>query len=152
MNPIEQDRLIQAELAAFKQRLVGGDLASPHRVHAVLCHMHEHLFDPGLNVTILLDGCKIRGSNINGQFKYCLKMTIRQYLEHKRLTAAMGLIWHDKLDLANIAFSIGYAYYETFTRAFLRHVGCTPGTYRKRIQKKMSEENVNGSSTERMYP
>ena len=138
MNPIEQERLIQTELAAFRQQFVVEDLAAPCCVQAVLRHLHEHLFNPGLNVNILLDCCKIRGASIHGRFKYYLQMTIRQYLEHKRMLAAMWLLWHDKLDLAHIAFSIGYAHYETFTRAFRRHVGCTPGEYRKR----MSEENV----------
>ncbi len=64
-------------------------------------------------------------------------MSIRQYLEHQRMLAAMELLGRDELDMAPIAFNVGYANYETFSRAFLRHVGCTPGAYRK----KTSEEN-----------
>ena len=137
MNPIDQDRLIQKELADFRQRTVIEDTAFPRDVQTVLRSLHEHLFDPGVNVNVLLDRCAIRGDRIYARFKYCLKMSIRQYLERQRLLAAMELLVRHELDMAPIAFSVGYANYETFSRAFLRHVGCTPGAYRK----KMSEEN-----------
>ena len=138
MNPIEQDRLIQKELADFRQRIVFEDPAFPRDVQTVLRCMYEHLFEPGLNVNVLLDRCTIRGDRIYARFKYYLKMTIRQYLERQRMLAAMDLLGRDELDMAHIAFSVGYANYETFSRAFRRHVGCPPGAYRK----KTSEENV----------
>ncbi len=141
MNPIEQDRLIQKELAAFRQQAVPEDTAFPRDVQTLLRSIHKHLFDPGINVKVLLDRCKIRGDRIYARFEYCLKMSIRQYLEHQRMLEAMELLGHDELDMAPIAFSVGYANYETFSRAFRRSVGCTPGAYRK----KTSEENVNAS-------
>lgn len=137
MNPIEQDRLIQEELADFRLRMVIEDTAFPRDVQTLLRSIHKHLFDPGVNVNVLLDRCTIRGDRIYARFEYCLKMSIRQYLEHQRMLAAMELLGRDELDMPLIAFSVGYANYETFSRAFLRHVGCTPGAYRK----KTSEEN-----------
>ncbi len=141
MNPIEQDRLIQRELADFRQRIVLKDIAFPRDVQSVLRAVHEYCFDPRVNVSVLLDRCAIRGDRIYARFKYSLKMSIRQYLERQRMLAAMDLLGRDELDLAHIAFSVGYSNYETFSRAFRRHVGCPPGAYRK----KMSEENVNAS-------
>ena len=140
MNPIEQDHLIQKELADFRQRTVIEDTAFPRDVQTVLYSIHEHLFDPSVNVNALLDRCAIRGDRIYARFKYYLKMTIRQYLERQRMLAAMNLLGCDELDLAPIAFSVGYANYETFSRAFRRFVGCSPRAYRK----KTSEENVKG--------
>ena len=154
MGPIEQDRLIQKELADFRQRTVIEDTAFPCDVQTVLRAIHEHLFDPGVNVNVVLDRCSIRGARIYARFRYYLKMNIRQYLEHQRLLAAMDLLGRDELDMSHIAFSIGYMDYETFSRAFRRHLGCTPGAYwkkmsegniRRKCQKKTAEENVNAS-------
>ena len=138
MNPIDQDLLIQKELADFRQRTEMEDTAFSRDVQTLLRSLHEHLFDPGVNVNVLLDRCAIRGDRIYARFAYHLKRTIRQYLEHQRLLAAMELLRRDELAMALIAFSVGYAHYETFSRAFRRHVGCPPGAYRK----KTSEENV----------
>ena len=144
MNPIEQDRLIQQELANFQRQTVVEGAAFPRDVQSVLCSIHEHLFDPRVNVSVLLDRCTIRSARIYARFKCYLKMSIRQYLEHQRMLAAMDLLERDELDLASIAFSVGYANYEAFSRAFRRRVGCTPGAYRK----KTSEEIVNASEGE----
>ena len=120
MNPIEQDRLIQKELADFRQRTVLEDTAFPRDVQTVLRSLHEHLFDPGVNVNVLLDRCTIRGARIYARFEYYLKRSIHQYLQHQRMLAAMKLLGCDELDMAPIAFSIGYANYETFSRDFRR--------------------------------
>ena len=41
--------------------------------------------------------------SIYARFKYHLKMSIRQYLEHQRLRAVMELLGRDELDMAPIA-------------------------------------------------
>ena len=74
MNPIEQDRLIQKKLADFRQRIVLKDIAFPRDVQSVLCFIHEHCFDPRVNMSVLLDRCAIRGDRIYAWFKYHLKM------------------------------------------------------------------------------
>ena len=138
MKPIEQDRLIQQELDHFRRQTLMGDTTFPRDVQTVLRTIHEHLFEPELNVSVLLDRYAIRSDRIHARFKYALKMTIREYLEHQRMQAAMDLLARAELDIAYIAFSVGYANYETFLRAFRRYAGCTPGAYRK----KTSAENV----------
>lgn len=137
MSPMEKDRIIERELAQVKEELIAFD-GFPGSVQRVLRCLHDHLFDESYNVNAILECSRSPKVNTRAQFKYHVGITIRCYLEALRMKAAMQLLEHNELEIFTIAFSIGYASYRTFDRAFRRYVGCSPTEYRA----KMSSENV----------
>ena len=55
---------------------------------------------------------------------------MRDYIEERRLWAALCLLRLEEPEIGSIALSVGYANYNTFNRAFQRIVGCTPSAFR----------------------
>ena len=137
MTPIEKDRIIERELVLIKEEITLVD-GFPGDVQRVLRCLHDHLFEESCNVNAILDCSGTVSPSIRARFKYHVGMKIHEYLTDQRMKAAIGLLRHNKLEIYVIAFSVGYANYRTFDRAFQRCMGCMPTEYRE----KMSRENV----------
>ncbi len=56
------------------------------------------------------------------------------YLRSKRMEKARDLLLHSDTPLAELALAVGYADQSSFTKAFTRLSGCSPGAYRKRVR------------------
>ena len=134
---IKKDGIIERELAQVKEELLLVD-GFPGDVQRVLRCLHDHLFEEAYNVNAILECSGAASPSIRARFKYYVRMKIHQYLTDQRMRAAIRLLQHEALKIYVIAFSVGYANYRTFDRAFKRCVGCTPTAYRE----KMSRENV----------
>lgn len=135
-NVDTQKRLIKQELDKFKAALKL-EIFSPSRdIRGMLACIHEHLFDPALKVFEVRRRCGVRNNNISTYFKDALGMGIREYIEDKRIRAAMQLLAHADLEIFLIGLGVGYSHEESFTRAFRRRLGCTPSEYRKGISEK----------------
>ncbi len=102
----------------------------PEDVKRVLRCIHDHLFDKSFDVNAIIACSGVRPSEIYGCFQYHIGISIREYLEDRRMEAAMRLLQYDELKVYDIAFSIGYASYRAFQRAFRRRMRCTPTEWR----------------------
>lgn len=134
---IRKAELIEAELAARCRAAArawrGSDL--PTDVEQALRCVHAHLFDERLSVTFVRETCGLLNHNISCRFKQAVGVGMRRYIERERMRAAERLLRHSELGVMDIAWSIGYAYPETFGRAFRRYEGCTPTAFRRRAGK-----------------
>ncbi|MGH7491233.1 MAG: helix-turn-helix transcriptional regulator [bacterium] len=110
--------------------------ALPREVRKILQRIHQDLFEPTLKVFELKRKCGVRNNNISTDFKRAVGMGIREYIEDRRIQAAMRLLSHRELEIFLIGFTIGYEHEESFTRAFRRRMGYTPSQYRREIVKK----------------
>lgn len=137
-NIIVQKHLIKRELDNFKAALELKASALPRDIRMLLEYIHEHLFEPALKVTEARRQCGVKNNNIATYFRQIVGMGIREYIEHRRMQAAMQLLAHKELEIFLIGLGIGYSHEESFTRAFRRRFGCTPSEYRKEIVKKKS--------------
>ncbi|MFQ5570231.1 MAG: helix-turn-helix domain-containing protein [Rhodothermales bacterium] len=137
MSPIEKDQLIQRVLAKVRGEISVLD-GYPPDVQRVLECLRDHLFEEACNVDAILECSGVLSPSLHARFKYHVGTTIRSFLEQQRLKAAKQLLQDAGLEIYLIAFSVGYANYRTFDRAFRRCLGCTPTVYRE----KMSRENV----------
>lgn len=123
----------------------------PPQIARVMLYVHEHLFDPDLNVKIIRARCCLRDNNITIRFKCCLGVGLRDYVERLRLEAADRLLLSGPYPVYLVAMSIGYSHQETFCRAFLRYFGRTPLDRRRghlhqpADPEKRSREKVNTS-------
>jgi two-component system response regulator YesN len=107
----------------------------PADVAQALACIHARLFEEELNVALVRDECGLLNHNISCRFKRAVGIGMRQYIERERLKAAEQLLHHDELSVLDIAWSVGYAYPETFERTFRRLQGCTPTQFRQRCGK-----------------
>ena len=100
----------------------------PREIAVLLEFIHNHLFDPALNVNAARNSCHIRNNNISARFRTTLGMGIREYIEALRLEAASRLLRSRRFEVYLIAMAVGYEHQETFCRAFQRRFGCSPST------------------------
>ena len=129
---LERDVLIEQELAQVQKEIpVLED--SPPDVQRVLAYLRDHLFEEACNVNAIKENTGVRSGDIHARFRYYTGLSIRQYVEKWRLEAATRLIRHEALKVYVIGFSVGYASYRSFDRAFRRCVGCSPTAYRKKL-------------------
>ena len=136
MTPIEKYRMVEQELARAKVAITIRN-SFPEDVQRVLSCLHDHFLDESFDVNAIIACSGARKAGIYARFKYHVGMSIREYLEDRRMEMAMRLLQYDAFKIYDIAFSVGYASYRTFERAFRRHVGCSPRMHRE----KMSREN-----------
>jgi AraC-like DNA-binding protein len=135
-NLVAQKRLLERELDNFKAAVELKTSALPRDIRMLLEYIHDHLFEPALKVIEARRQCGVKNNNIATYFRQMLGMGIREYIEHRRMQAAMQLLAHEELEIFLIGLGIGYSHEESFTRAFRRRFGCTPSAYRKEIVKK----------------
>jgi two-component system response regulator YesN len=83
----------------------------------------------------------VKNNNISTYFRQTVGMGIREYIEDKRMQAAMQLLAHQELAIFLIGLGIGYLHEESFTRAFRRRCGRTPSEYRRETVKKKCQTN-----------
>lgn len=67
------------------------------------------------------------------QFKEQTGMTIKQYVNHQRLTQAKRLLSASQKNLTTIAEELGYSSRNYFSRCFQKEFGCRPMAYRKKF-------------------
>lgn len=129
--------VIEAELAAHRRATVREwrHVDVPADVAQTLACIHARLFEEGLNVTLVRETCGLLNHNISCRFKRAVGLGMRRYIERERVAAAKRLLRHEELSVLDIAWSIGYAYPETFERAFRRLERCTPTQFRRRVGK-----------------
>ncbi len=130
MTAVEKERICQQELDEI-QRLIGVDTSGfPADVEAALHFLHAHLFEESLNASSVQQQDGLRSHNLPARFKLHLGLGLRDYIEDRRMMAAMRLLWHREIEIYFVAAAVGYAHHETFTRAFKRRIGCTPSDFR----------------------
>jgi AraC-like DNA-binding protein len=128
---LSKQQEITRELSRFRARALE-PADTPSAVREVLRFIHEHLFEPSLNVKTVRISCKLRNHNISTQFRRTVGIGIREYIEALRMDAARCLLLNQALEIYLVAVAIGYDCQETFCRAFQRHCGCTASAYRRR--------------------
>ncbi len=95
-------------------------------------YLEEHLFDPGLTASTLLEECGIRDKNLSTHFGSILGRTPWAYIEDRRLETACRLLTESRLKIWRIGKLLGYSSLQVFSRAFTRWSGERPSAYRQR--------------------
>lgn len=107
----------------------------PADIQRVLSYIEENAFDPELNVQRIKLHCRLRDNNVSSRFRFFLGITIRDYLEARRMEAAADLLLQGTATILEVAFDVGYNNLQTFYGAFRRKYSCTPDTYRREVRK-----------------
>jgi len=106
----------------------------PSDITKLVTHLHLHLFEEGLTVTEIKQKCRICDNNISGRFSYYLGRSIKSYIDYHRIEMAKRLLRYDGVKVVHVALAVGYTSHGAFTRAFNRHVGCTPREFQEKVK------------------
>ena len=55
----------------------------------------------------------------------------KEYIQSKSIAAAKEMLWQTRLNVSEIAYTLGYQYPQYFTRAFKNATGLPPNEYRR---------------------
>lgn len=96
----------------------------------VISYITDNYKDENLNLTILAQVFDMNPAYMSRQFKMQTGYGMLDYINKVRIEAAKKLLKNDSDNLENIAKNVGYSNVRTFTRAFVKIEGITPGKYK----------------------
>jgi AraC-like DNA-binding protein len=95
--------------------------------------MHEHP-DEDWTVERLAKAASMSRSAFAMRFKEVLGIAPLTYLTRWRMHRATDLLASSSMTIAHVAGAVGYETESSFTKVFKRHVGETPGAYRRKLR------------------
>ncbi|MEL6170039.1 MAG: AraC family transcriptional regulator [Pseudomonadota bacterium] len=103
---------------------------SPRALKLLIEAIEEDL-DGDLTLANLARILDVGTSHLSVGFRSAMGRTIHQYILERRVDRARDLLEASETPLADIAFSVGFASQSHMTAVFRRHLGTTPGAYRR---------------------
>ncbi len=103
------------------------------RVSEIVSFVDGHLFEPGLCADMICARFNISLSYLSRIFKERQDIKLIDYIHSRRVEASKPLLLECRpiLNIQQVARRVGYTSALTYTRAFKRMEGMTPGAYRK---------------------
>lgn len=95
-----------------------------YKLDPVLDYIHKHL-NQNLSLAELAAIAQISPNYFLTQFKQATGLTPHQYVIHRRIESAKGLLVK-RMAIAEVAYTMGFSHQSHFTRHFKRQVGVTP--------------------------
>ncbi len=80
--------------------------------------------------------CGLDRSYMTRLFKEATGRTPQDYLMSYRMKSACMMLEKENISIQNIAYSVGYSDYSTFSKAFKRYMEVSPNEYRMKYQEK----------------
>ncbi|MGE3662460.1 MAG: helix-turn-helix domain-containing protein, partial [Pseudonocardia sp.] len=114
---------------AVEQRERPAGSGSQRRWTTVRDYVEEHLADPGLDPAAIARGAAVSVRTLYDLFA-ARGETVARYVMRRRLERARCELERSSATVASVATRWGFADQGTFTRAFRRHYGVTPGSVR----------------------
>jgi AraC-like DNA-binding protein len=108
---------------------LGEQGAWPSSLRVVAGYVDAHLEWP-LTVADMARVGNVSASRLHALFREHLMTTPQKYLTQRRLHRASELLAHTSLSVMEVALRVGYSDQAAFTRAFRRHTGKAPLSYR----------------------
>ncbi len=100
--------------------------------NTILRFMATEYADPELNLETTVSKVGVSRTKINEILKQELGFTFSAYLNKLRLTEAARLLSEEgEVNVAEIAYSVGYRNVSYFNKLFKNEYGCTPRTFKK---------------------
>lgn len=117
-----------------ESQLRNSEIACAHRLdnvrlRRVLDYIGQHL-EEDITVAGLANVACLSASHFARMFASATGLPPHRYVSQERLKNAMALLTAGKLPLSDIALSCRFSSQASFTRAFRRATGMTPGAYR----------------------
>ncbi len=105
----------------------------------ILKCINENLSNPDFDVEELTKMIGISRTHLHRKMKKITGITASEFIRNIRLEQAARLIKEKKINISQVAYSVGFNNQTHFSTVFKRHFGMTPKTYLEHI----TEENKN---------
>ena len=100
-------------------------------IEGVKTFVGSYYDDPNLSCEIISDHFKIHQSYLSTVFRKYTNQGLLEYIVKMRVEKAKQLLREPGMTVEKTAVRVGYANTRTFTRAFKKYMGTTPGKYRE---------------------
>lgn len=135
---LDSGALVDALVQAMKVDIARYFRAGRHQARGMLARwqvnrieefVQQNLSRP-LTVTDLADVAQISPGHLMRSFRKTMGMTVHQYVTERRMDRACYLLSETQTPLKKLAADLGFATASSFTFAFRKAMGVTPGRYR----------------------
>lgn len=108
-----------------------GTAIEQFRMRRVIEYINDNL-DSDISLSELSDIACLSRHHFARAFRSAVGVPPHRFISSLRLQRAQDLLAHTRASLAEIAFACRFSSQSTFTRAFRRHAGVSPGDYRRK--------------------
>ncbi|GAE91919.1 transcriptional regulator [Gracilibacillus boraciitolerans JCM 21714] len=109
------------------------DIYRPYVVTKMMRYIEENATKQGFKVQDLADLSNLSISRCIHIFKEHIGMTIIDYAQSIRMSAAINQMKYTTMTLENISHNCGFGSYSYFHRVFKKTYGISPGSYREKV-------------------
>ncbi|MFD0679697.1 MULTISPECIES: helix-turn-helix domain-containing protein [unclassified Paenibacillus] len=102
-----------------------------HLIGDMKAYIESHFADPDLSLTSLSDQFELHPNYLSRLFKEEFGEKFIDYLTKMRIEQAKKLLTGTNLTIQDVSVQVGYTLPVSFIRVFKKHVGTTPGDYKK---------------------
>ena len=95
----------------------------------VMKYINEHLSDSDLNVEKLTVGVGISRAQLHRKLKEITGVSAGEFMRNIRLEQAARLLEEGKINIAQVAYSVGFSNQTHFSTVFKKHYGVSPSEY-----------------------
>ena len=91
--------------------------------------MNEHISDPDYNVEKMSEDVGVSRAQLHRKMKEMTGISTSEFIRNIRLEQAAKLIKEGKINITQIAYSVGFNNQTHFSTVFKKHYGMTPSEY-----------------------
>ena len=149
LKPAKESEILQAIDTCLKRKKQGNESGSgqkkewsgeaydtPRQSILEVVQYIDDNFQKPLTLNDLADTAHFSPTYLSRLFHQEKGMTIKTYINKKRLENAKFLLDHSELSISCVAVRCGYSNVSHFNRLFKQHQGCSPLEYRRGIWRK----------------
>lgn len=133
-NLVDNMRRLKGKFSGVQQQkekvtnveVVGNNEALMERVMKVI---NQHLTDSDFNVDILSEEVGLSRTQLHRKMKEITGISAGEFVRNHRLQQAARLIREGKVNISQVAFSVGFNNQTYFSTVFKKHFGMTPSEY-----------------------
>jgi len=119
-------------------------MSYPLHTYAIINHIEAHLGKGKLNYSELEQKTGFSYAHLRDFFKKHTGISLGQYIRERQLYASAFELLHTEKSILELALSYGFSNHESYTRAFTKHMGKNPSTFRAERPLMGKSELTNG--------
>lgn len=130
----------QQKEKVVEKKVKGNDEQLMERIMKVV---NDHLSDSDLNVEMLTSEVGISRAQLHRKMKEMTGLPISEFIRNIRLEQAVRLLKEQKINVTQVAYSVGFSNLAHFSTVFRKQFGVSPSEYIERNQKGDTKQQVN---------
>ena len=101
-------------------------------MESIIDSINKHIDDSNFTIDMLCAEVGISRANLHRKMKAMTGITATDFMRNIRMEQAARLLLEKKVNITQVAYSVGYSTLPYFSTAFKKHFGVTPTEYMER--------------------